>query len=239
MYFMKARVTGERGAKAAATMDMVLRPGEALVWRWGHLTPVKYHGAAQSPPVYESTVCNGLWEYRPNFQEPTTWRKGATLVENISAEADGLAATGGGKGTMVWTMRAPYVFVGGRLEIEGTGAKFFVSTDGKSWQEAGNDLDKFFPPASPARYEYRVKCELEGAARLRRLGIVNDLQIGPLRLAGISGGSEHHVLLRSICGAAENTPHSRIGWNAPRPVHRWRRRRPSIRWLAEKPTARM
>jgi hypothetical protein len=90
---------------------------------------------------------------------------------------------------MVWTMRAPYVFVGGRLEIEGTGAKFFVSTDGKSWQEAGDDLDKFFPPAGPARYEYRVKCELEGAARLRRLGIVNDLQMAPFALPELVVGS--------------------------------------------------
>ena len=64
-------------------------------------------------------------------------------------------------------MRSPYVFVGGRFEAEGTEAKFSVSTDGKTWQRAGTSLDKFFPTVGPARYEYQLKCELSGAARLR------------------------------------------------------------------------
>lgn len=74
-----------------------------------------------------------------------TWRKGATTVENIASfrnanplipsfspsggegarravEGDlkGLAPEEGKKGTIIWTMRAPYVFVGGRIESEGT-----------------------------------------------------------------------------------------------------------------------
>ena len=61
-------------------------------------------------------------------------------------------------------MRSPYVFVGGRLEVEGSGAKFSLSWDGKSWTEAGPDLDKFFPPDGPARYEYRLRCELGAGA---------------------------------------------------------------------------
>ena len=62
--------------------------------------------------------------------------------------------------TVVWILRSPYVFVGGRLEVEGTGAKFALSWDGRSWEEAGPDLDRFFPPEGPARYEYRLHCEL-------------------------------------------------------------------------------
>ena len=51
-------------------------------------------------------------------------------------------------------MRAPYVCVGGRLEAEGEGAKFFVSPDGKAWQAVTGTLDKFFSTVGPARYEY-------------------------------------------------------------------------------------
>ncbi len=52
-------------------------------------------------------------------------------------------------GSVVWIVRSPYVFVGGRLEVEGSGAKFSLSWDGKSWMEAGPDLGTFFPPDWP------------------------------------------------------------------------------------------
>jgi hypothetical protein len=188
MYFYDGQTTGERGATSAATMNMTLRPGEALVWRWGHLDPVKFHSISQTAPVYEGTICNGLWEYRPNFSKSDVWRKGATSVENIRADADGLTAADGQKGTIVWTMRTPYVLVGGHLESEGAGAKFFVSTDGKTWQDANTDLDPFFPKFGTARYEYKIKCELAGGAHLRTLAIVNDLQMAPFALPDLAIG---------------------------------------------------
>ena len=51
MYFYEGRVTGERGNQVDTTMNMVLRPGEAIVWRWGQLDPVKYHGALTTAPT--------------------------------------------------------------------------------------------------------------------------------------------------------------------------------------------
>ena len=48
--------------------------------------------------------------------------------------------------------------------------------------EAGPDLTKFFPPNGPARYEYKLRCELGAGARLKRLSIVNDLQMAALAL---------------------------------------------------------
>jgi len=64
----------------------------------------------------------------------------------------------------------PYVLVGGRLETEGRGAKFSLSWDGKSWMEGGPDLDSFFPPGGPARYEYRLRCELGALSMTETLG---------------------------------------------------------------------
>ena len=44
MYCFVGAVKGERAGKSDTTMDMVLRPGEAIVWRRGQLSPMKYHG---------------------------------------------------------------------------------------------------------------------------------------------------------------------------------------------------
>src|SRR5262249_39611707 len=78
-------------------------------------------------------------------------------------------------------------------ETEGSGAKFSLSWDGKSWLEAGQDLDKFFPPAGPARYGYRLRCELGAGARLKHLGIVNDIQKAPLAPPAMSVGDNKFV----------------------------------------------
>ena len=44
--------------------DMVLRPGEALEWRWGQLDPVKHHGALRTMPAYPAMIYDGLYVER-------------------------------------------------------------------------------------------------------------------------------------------------------------------------------
>ena len=185
IYVFEGKVTGDRNTREDTAMNMTLRPGEALAWRWGHVNPIKYHG--QSAPKFPERICNGLWEYRPDFTQKT-WRKGATAVDAIKDGSDGLVADDGKTGTIVWTMRIPYVFVGGNLEVDGTGAKFALSWDGRSWDETGANLDRFFGPSAPARYVYYLRCQLAGEARLRKLAIVNHLQMAPLTLPGMGVG---------------------------------------------------
>jgi len=217
MYFYEGPVAGERGGKADTTMNMVLRPGEALVWRWGHLDPVKHHGALHTMPTYLSVIYNGLWEYRPDFAKET-WRKGAASVENIASGRDGLAAEEGKTGTVVWTMRSPYVFVGGRLEAEGAEARFSICVDGKTWQAAADNLDKFFSTVEPARYEYQLKCELKGAARLRRLAIINDLQMAPLALPEMAVGENVFIYSDQSTGERKvRVTHQWVERSASRP----------------------
>jgi hypothetical protein len=104
-------------------------------------------------------------------------------VDGIKSGPDGLSAEAGKTGTVVWAMRSPYVFLGGKLDVEGTDAKFAISRDGKKWDDvAGNNLDKFFPTEGSGCYQYQLRCELTGAATLKRLGIVNDLQMAMLAL---------------------------------------------------------
>src|SRR5205085_3972542 len=127
---------------------MVLRPNEALVWRWGHLVPLKYHGKADITVWGKKAaerVCNGLWEYRPDFTREA-WRKGAETLNDVRVKDGALVAEAGKAGTLVWKMRSPYVFVGGRLEVEGAGAVFSVAWDGVSWQKVGSAVDALSPP---------------------------------------------------------------------------------------------
>jgi hypothetical protein len=207
IYVFEGKPEGDRNCATGTTMNMVLRPGESITWRWGHAGPVKYHGG--SKPRYPDLICNGLWEYRLDFSGDL-WKKGTAAVEGVQAVGGELTAAGAKPGSVVWAVRSPYVLVGGRLEVEGRGAKFSLSWDGKSWQEAGPDLDSFFPPGGPARYEYRLRCELGAGARLRRLGIVNDLQMAPLALPAMAVGENQFVY-------TDQSP----GGRKVRITHRW------------------
>jgi len=189
IYMFEGPPAGDRNCVQDTSMNMVLRPGEAITWRWGHLNPVKYHGER---PKYPDTICNGLWEYRPDFARGL-WEKGAVSVAGVKTLGGELSAEEGKTGTIVWIIRSPYILVGGRLETEENGAKFSLSWDGKTWQKAGPDLDKFFAPAGPARYAYRLRCELGAGARLKRLGIVHDIQMAPLALPAMSIGDNKFV----------------------------------------------
>jgi hypothetical protein len=97
IYVFEGRVTGDRNS-AGTALNMTPRPGEALVWRWGHLKPIKYHGPR--PPRSPERLCNGLWEYRPDFKQPS-WRAGATTAESIRERDDGLMAKEGKTGIIV------------------------------------------------------------------------------------------------------------------------------------------
>jgi hypothetical protein len=165
---------------------MTLRPGEALVWRWGHLKPAKYMWP--NAFTYPDTVCNGLWEYRPDFGGEV-WKKGAMRVENVASGPEGLAAGDGKTGTVVWKIASPYPFVGGRLKTDGSGARFAVSSDGTKWTDvAGSNFDTFFPLQGNPYYQYQLRCELPAGARLKRLAVINDLQMALLALPEMTVG---------------------------------------------------
>ena len=215
IYVFEGEVRGERYCTDGTSMNMTLRPGEAITWRWGHLTPIKHHG--QSKPHHPDTICNGLWEYQPDFGKEA-WRKGAAIAQGVRTDRGDLTSDAGQSGTIVWMMKSPYVFVGGRIESEGTGAKFSLSWDGKTWEDAGADLDKFFPNAGPARYEYRLRCELDPGAKLQKLRIVNDVQMAPLALPGmVLGANEFLYTDQSPAGRKVRLTHDWVERSSSRP----------------------
>lgn len=219
LFVSESEGKGSRDSVRTTTMNMVLRPNEALVWRWGHLVPVKYHGRtdikvfgprSDGSKVWGAhaadRICNGRWEYRPDFTKEL-WRKGAERAEFVKVENGELVAENNKTGTIVWKMSSPYPFVGGKLDVEGTGAKFSISWDGKEWIDLDDGLEALFhfPHKGNARYEYRLKCELPTGARLKRLGILHDLQMAPLALPGMAVGenqftySDQSAGTRKVC----------------------------------------
>jgi len=138
--------------------------------------------------LYPDNVCNGQWEYRPDFSGDV-WKKGAIKVENVASGPEGLAAISGKTGTVVWKIVSPYPFVGGHLETEASGAKFAVSPDGKQWTDiGGGNFDKFFPLNGNPYYEYQLRCELPAGATLKRMAVTNDLQMALLALPEMTVG---------------------------------------------------
>src|SRR5713226_6592993 len=83
---------------------------------------------------------------------------------------------------------------------------------------SGEGLDGFFPPDGPARYEYRLRCELPAGARLKRLSIVNDLQMAPLALPAMSVGDNKFVYTdESPGGRKVRITHEWVERSASRP----------------------
>jgi len=214
LFFTEHVWQGSRDSVRDTTMNMVLRPNEALIWRWGHLTPLKYHGRADiklwgprssAGKVWGAhaaeRICNGRWEYRPDFTT-AAWRKGAEKIEDVQLDRGELVPQPGKTGSILWKMRCPYVFVGGELDVEGNGLKFSLSWDGDKWQDVGESLDAFFhfPHKGDARYQYRLRCELPPGARLKRLAILNDLQMAPLALPGMVVGENRFTYTDQTSG---------------------------------------
>ncbi len=50
MFVCENPVHGDRAGNSQWTMNMTLRPGEALTWRWGHLTPVPPKNSVRLDP---------------------------------------------------------------------------------------------------------------------------------------------------------------------------------------------
>ena len=52
----------------------------------------------------------------------------------------------------------------------------------------GRSLDRFFPVVGPPRYGYQLKCELAGGASLKKVAIINDVQMAPMALPEMAVG---------------------------------------------------
>lgn len=220
----------------AHSLNMTLRPGEAIAWRWGYQQPYRFHGqdpreqakAGDSGYGLPETLCNGVWTYRPRLDAAAP--QGTEKWQDVVAGENGLTAAPGKRGVVTWRMRLPYVIIGGNLAHSGKQVRLDISWDNESWQELADDLklDPCFLPDQPARYEYYLRCRIGDDGVLSNLVITNIFQSTRLSLPGMRVGDnafcysdqslgerkvriEHHWVERTVASIPEppalpNTP---------------------------------
>ena len=160
-------------------------------------------------PTYTDTIYNGLWEYRPDLSKQA-WRQGATTVENVrcgSGRADGRRR----EDRLDRVDHEEPVCVRGRANrgrrpaARGSSS---VRTGSAGRRCPGGSLDRFFSTVGPPYYEYQVKCELGAGASLKKLAIINDLQMAPLALPEMAVGENQLHLQRRDAGDAGGPHHA-------------------------------
>jgi hypothetical protein len=147
-------------------MELMLRPGESLAWRWDNVG--RSHGTDLPSgwgPKAGQPLANGRLVYAPPTPANAGERNGDALIV---------------------PMASPYVMVGGKLEVRGD-TRVSISFDQKKWEPVtGNDVDSHFPRGGKARYRYWLKFEPAGA--VRSLRVENLLQMAPLSLPALTMG---------------------------------------------------
>ncbi len=196
----------KKGVYPSHRMDLVLRPGESIEWRWDGKG--KFHGRENMGSWRNAwtRICNGLLVYEPDVSS-NKWRFGCVATNHV-VDGDVLCAAEGG-GTATFEVKSPYVIVGGR--IKGTFLRqafsdrvaLFVSFDREKWVEVWTMgelgegttevyLDRLFPPEGETRYGYFVRVDFAGHG-VNRLVMESDLQMAPLSLPGVRLGSNEMV----------------------------------------------
>ncbi|MCZ6636473.1 MAG: hypothetical protein O7G87_23995, partial [bacterium] len=169
LFFYEEERKEEKGIYPAHQMAMILRPGEALTWRWDGRG--KFHGRENMGSWRNAwtRVCNGVLGYQPDLGGPT-WRHGAVMLENLAPEG-AFRMFGSGEATAVFEIKSPYVIVGGRIRAQfrrtylHERVALSVSFDRETWIEVWSGdtlgevtadvcLDRLFPPEGEARYGY-------------------------------------------------------------------------------------
>lgn len=148
-------------------MDLTLRPGESLAWRWDSVG--RSHGTDLPTgwgPQAGQPLANGRLVYAS--PEPAS-----------AGEKDGDA--------LIVPMASPYVIVGGKLDARGE-ARASISFDRKKWVSVTeSDFDSQFPRGGKACYRYWLK--FEPAAAVQSFKIENILQMAPLSLPALTVGN--------------------------------------------------
>ena len=236
----RERSRADRSGKADTTMNMVLRPGEAIVWRWGQLDPVKYHGALMTMPTYvtypsSSATASGNIA-RTSRKE--TWRKGATASRTSPPVRDGLAAGDGNNGHDRLDDAQPLCLRGRAARDGGRGADGSRSpTDGKTWQPVKDNLDRFFSDRRAGSLRVPAQVPVEGRRAAAELAIINDLQMAPLALPEMAVGENAFHLYRPVHRRRARCGSRTAGSSGRLPGRRRRRRRRLSARRRREPTA--
>ncbi len=213
LFFFDGPRTGGRPLIGSHTMDVTLRPGEALLWEWEDRG--KYHGYWDRPKLLR----NGRMQYEPDLSTFDRW---ADRSEGWEGTANGLHPEGG-EVTLELTVRSPYAIVGGKVDLalqRGPKDEFrlSVSRNGEDWHplevpedqhlQTSIDLDGVLRPDAQACYAYTIRLESTATDLLiTKLALETDLQMAPLALPALEMG-ENEVRYTSESGGQVRITHA-------------------------------
>lgn len=222
-------------------MDLRLRPGEELIYRWQHEGKYRYGKNSRNKPGLPYRLANGLLTLQPCLSS-RRYRDGIVHEVNTTMAAPGAdpavlhAVLPNHPASVTWKVESPYPIVGGRvfgrfvMKASGwcavsvcTGPRWDVvwEGDGPGVFDAAADIDSVLTAlTSPAIYSYYVRfsfgtTEQPSAVGLEAVRLESDLQMSQTSLPALSVG-RNDVSIRT-----DNQDHSvdglrlRIshGWN--------------------------
>lgn len=157
---------------------------------------------------------NGKWVYQPKLSaDYADFAEGVYRAQNVKLDARGLRVASTGKGWAEWRVRTPYIIAGKpndltdqRDDSDGVIAEFAamgdvalrVSTDqGRHWEKAWSNPKAHGPQRvdltkwAAGKYEYHVRFDLNGKARLNSLRLTTWTQLAPAALPRLKQGVNH------------------------------------------------
>jgi hypothetical protein len=158
LYGYEGERTGDHGMSARHAMDLLLRPGESIEFRWDHAGKQYTAGAAPAPgqPIRDGMgdllagwgsvaydrLVNGRMRYRPDLSRPEA-RQGVNGIDNALFDGPRRAIRPQNPkrpAKVVWVFACPYVYVGGKATAAvrlapGASAEWSFSADGQNWQK--------------------------------------------------------------------------------------------------------
>ncbi len=212
----------KRGVASGHRIDMTLRPGERMIYRWDNVGKV-----ASDKKRRRRYFGNSLHVYEPALS-PVGGAKVAKDIVGASPKAAGARLAGGGKAAhLLYEVQLPYAVVGGRVKASflglDSGDRFEVacSLDGEQWTkawekrgagavEADVSFDKHWTPNNHAAiYRYLVRVTLSSAgkasANLKSLRLETDVMTWPLALPRLRVGANEVAYTDDTAGAREVT----------------------------------
>ena len=195
-------------------MDLRLRPGEELIYRWRHRGKYRYGKNRRDKPGLPYRLANGLLVYQPRLDDPS-YRDGIVHEVNITMSDRGVTpgtlhpVLSHHPASVVWKVQSPYPIVGGRVfgrfNMQGAGRCTVSLCTGPSWRQVWEgrgpgvvdavfDIDAALAAlTSPAIYSYYVRFafsteERPSAAGLEAVRLESDLQMSQTALPALSVG---------------------------------------------------
>ena len=151
--------------------------------------PAQAHVAAISQPTIRTSICNGLWEYRPDFtQDYVEERRGQRSRTSPAARRDS-ARRRARRARSFGRCTVPIRFVGGKLEAEGSGAKFAVSAGRQEMGRRGREPRQVLSARRPRRATSTNSAANSPAGpNSSDWRVINDLQMALLALPEMTVG---------------------------------------------------